>query len=803
MNKRIFPTTRHHRMKYEYMDQLHSGRMLVRNTKGMYGFVDSNMKEVLPCIYDYAQSFCNGRAAVVKGYECGLIDTLGHELIPCMYSNMRQLHRQVANNEVWTCGIDRYVVVHNNLMTGVYNLDTKEIVPLEYDPELNYNHYFANTPVIDYQVVNKRGVEGMMEESGKMLVPLLYGRVNAASDGMIRVEDSGRTGFYDTSHRMVVGLVYDEAHDYNNGMAAVRMGDKWGYIDKRGNEVIGLCYEAANDFGNGVAVVKDNSKYGLINKAGVRKMPCIYDAIQWRSRDTASCKYGVVAAMLNGRWALADTSNRQITAFRFNEIVPDRLGYLVSQSGRRGFISKSGTDTTGVIYSEIETLYNNIAMVRKNDKWGALDSNYKQVLPDTFGTSSAAYSVYYKGVPVDGKKLVFAPGDKGKYRYVLSFSKRRAAVENTADKYGYINKRGKEVIPCVYDYAGSFVHKKAWVLVGEKQGYINKRGRYVVPLSDSGELFYKGTRLFQGEDGRHTGMRDKNGKIIMGAVYNFVSRMPRGRLIMEGKQVSTDDDDRGSKYGCVDYKGNVLLPFKYDFAYYGSRRLVLKKEDTIIVMNKRLKVKKEIDPDWELALITDDKVDNGTIRLRQHPGFNNGLVVVSDSEDRQGCMNVRGKVKVRCRFSKVEGFNNGRSTVRKGYNNYSDDDEDDDDDDDHIDTTDINYPLHFIEHVETDAKSGMINKRGKLVMPYKYDVIADYVSRTALPVKQNNYNAWGFVNKHGRLLTPHMFINPRLYVGRRSWVAVSRNNMWVYIDRRGKARLQFQCVMPRERFSGY
>ncbi|MDI9476342.1 MAG: WG repeat-containing protein, partial [Bacillota bacterium] len=49
-------------------------------------------------------------------------------------------------------------------------------------------------------------------------------------------------------------------------------------------------------------------------------------------------------------------------------------------------------------------------------------------------------------------------------------------------KYGYINKKGKEVIPLKYDTAWSFYQEFALVELNGKYGYIDKTGKEITPI---------------------------------------------------------------------------------------------------------------------------------------------------------------------------------------------------------------------------------------------------------------------------------------------------------------------------------
>ena len=60
------------------------------------------------------------------------------------------------------------------------------------------------------------------------------------------------------------------------------------------------------------------------------------------------------------------------------------------------------------------------------------------------------------------------------------FSEGFASVKSN-DKWGFIDTKGKMVIPCVYDYARSFSKGFASVESNEKWGVINQSGEFVIP----------------------------------------------------------------------------------------------------------------------------------------------------------------------------------------------------------------------------------------------------------------------------------------------------------------------------------
>ena len=68
-----------------------------------------------------------------------------------------------------------------------------------------------------------------------------------------------------------------------------------------------------------------------------------------------------------------------------------------------------------------------------------------------------------------------------KYDYVGSFREDLAVVMRNG-KYGYIDRKGKLVIPLRYDYAYSFSEGLARVYLHEQCGFIDKSGFQVIPF---------------------------------------------------------------------------------------------------------------------------------------------------------------------------------------------------------------------------------------------------------------------------------------------------------------------------------
>ncbi len=58
---------------------------VVQDTTSHFGYLDKNFNIKIPLIYDYAHTFHNGFARVIKGASYGFIDTNGKEFIPTVF----------------------------------------------------------------------------------------------------------------------------------------------------------------------------------------------------------------------------------------------------------------------------------------------------------------------------------------------------------------------------------------------------------------------------------------------------------------------------------------------------------------------------------------------------------------------------------------------------------------------------------------------------------------------------------------------------------------------------------------------
>ena len=316
--------------------------------------------------------------------------------------------------------------------------------------------------------------------------------------------------------------LYENVGKFNEGFAAVQLNNKWGYIDKSGKDVVPFKYDFAYDFHEGSALVEIDQKYGFIDKTGKSITQFIYE---YQSGNFCE---GMSKVKRDGKW---------------------------------GFIDKSGKEVITAKYIAVHDFHEGLAAVQ-----------------------TTVYSDYYKTyVKAWGFIDIY-----GREVTELKFNIERYGVESSVDdfkdglakvkinnKFGFINKMGKEVIPVIFSKVGDFHDGLVWVQIDGNGTtrephfkYLDKNGNQTIAkvFAIAGN-FYNGIAIV-GECKEGYGYCanpyyyiDKNGKVV-----NKKSELV---CIMDncgGRGPS--EHDEGCKFGFKDFTGKIIIPFLYDHCPY-------------------------------------------------------------------------------------------------------------------------------------------------------------------------------------------------------------------------------------------
>ncbi len=93
-------------------------------------------------------------------------------------------------------------------------------------------------------------------------------------------------------------------------------------------------------------------------------------------------------------------------------------------------------------------------------------------------------------------------------------------------KYGFVNTRGEEVVPVIYEEAEAFMEGLSVVKKGGKWGFVDSFGKVQIDFKfDAADGFINGfTRV---KLGKKTGVINKKGELVIPAKYVFIDAITR------------------------------------------------------------------------------------------------------------------------------------------------------------------------------------------------------------------------------------------------------------------------------------
>ncbi|MCB0532708.1 MAG: WG repeat-containing protein [Lewinellaceae bacterium] len=322
---------------------------------------------------------------------------------------------------------------------------------------------------------------GALDASGKLIIPLEYDSLCAPEEQLIRVKKDGFWGCLDKNNRKVIPFEYNEIGPFVNGLARVIYQYKRGFIDAQNNFVVPATYQGARDFEQGIAPVYQQGKWGAINRQGKLVLPAEYSGVD-------PCSEGLFGIYKNGKWGFADTLGTIKIAPEYTAVQPFSEGFSgVYQNGYWGFIDKKGTRLApNVGYSLVQPFSAGFAPV-KETWWGLIDKSGNQVLPTNYPVmvQIPPHYILAKHPERDGGgwDVIDLVGKQHISKVTLDTIGTNKWALNLNGKHGLFAPDKLVLIPPVYEQIGRFVEETGWVKVQQngKWGWVDKRGKQMLP----------------------------------------------------------------------------------------------------------------------------------------------------------------------------------------------------------------------------------------------------------------------------------------------------------------------------------
>jgi hypothetical protein len=326
---------------------------------------------------------------------------------------------------------------------------------------------------------------------------------------------------------------------------AVARDGKWGFIDETGRIRIAPQFESANGFSDERALVSSNGNPRYIDTDGRFINTPPFDLGGNFSEGLAPINVGQeripnIGLIKNpGRWGYINKSGALTLPMKFQLADEFNEGLAAAHLGRRsGFVDHTGRFVFDAPFDVSWGFSEGFVLVKSNlkmcyyDRTGhrlatpPLDENY---YGHSFHEGLAAVQIKDKWGFMDRRGRLVIPAE---FIDVGDFSAGLAAAEvpidqdketpcrfdetstyTVAKKFGYIDRTGRMVIPPQWEYAGPFVAGLANVATCSKASFIDKTGRVVIetPFNDAAPFYGALARVYVGME---IGYIDKTGKTI-------------------------------------------------------------------------------------------------------------------------------------------------------------------------------------------------------------------------------------------------------------------------------------------------
>lgn len=256
----------------------------------------------------------------------------------------------------------------------------------------------------------------------------------------------------------------------------------------------------------------------------------------------------------------------------YDHVYPFENGLAkVQKNEQYGLIDKNGKEVVAVQYDELYPFHEGLAFVKKGERVGFIDKTGKAVVPlqydddeeyymelshpPFFANGVVSLNKNGKAVLVDntGKELNLKQYDESPYYW---FSEGLAAVQKDG-KWGFIDTTGKEVIAPQYDSADSFNNGLAQVEQNGQSVFIDKTGKAVFSVPQHYDYIYPfSDGLAKVEKGGKYGFMDKTGKEVIPVQYDSAYEFSEGLAFVKKEE--------NGKWGVIDKTGREVVPMQYD-----------------------------------------------------------------------------------------------------------------------------------------------------------------------------------------------------------------------------------------------
>ncbi|RZJ33827.1 MAG: WG repeat-containing protein [Flavobacterium sp.] len=242
-------------------------------------------------------------------------------------------------------------------------------------------------------------------------------------------------------------------------------------------------------------------------------------------------------------------------------------------NGKWGYINEDGKYVINPTYARATIFNEGLAWVVSENgapvaidvkgatKFSMQDAQNVRIFRESLAAFSKQDSIGEKWGFVDKTGKIVIPAQ---FESAGNFHDGKCFVKNKDGKFGYIDTSGKIVINYQFDEARNFENNCAVVALKDKFGVIDSQGKYVINPQFN-EMYPDGD-MFTIEQDKKWGWCDKEGKIVINPQFDDI--MPFHSEDLAAVQ-------SGKMSGYINKEGKIVINPQFDFAYPFNNNLAI------------------------------------------------------------------------------------------------------------------------------------------------------------------------------------------------------------------------------------
>ena len=336
--------------------------LIVSNNR-KYGLINFSGKQLLECKYDKIEpiKYIKNSLMIQLDNKKGISDNSGNIIAEPTYSDVQALTDRYE---------DGYIVKNSKGLNGVINYNKKQTLDCKYS---KIENIYGN----EMYFVTENNNKEVIKSGGEIVVKNNFDSVNEINTN-ITYKKSNKYGVMTTSGEIKLKPEFDDLKFlYNNKYIAKKDG-RYGVIDLDNNTIVNFDYDNIKYLSDEgfIEADKENTTY-LMNTDFEIKCQGIVSEINSKN------KY--IKIRVNDEYKYY---NFRLEEKDIKDIYPANTLFLSKQNGKYGFVNKKGIVIVDYIYDDAtEQNEYGYSAIKKDGKWGAIDSEGKIVVEPTLELS--------------------------------------------------------------------------------------------------------------------------------------------------------------------------------------------------------------------------------------------------------------------------------------------------------------------------------------------------------------------------------------------------------------------------------